>query len=894
MITAEKKQDTPCTALSGKRTDLIARFLEGKAPDFTEKHALLLDEYFQKSYEQSRIGPQIKLAKNPYAVIALGGYGRKEQCLLSDVDLMILFEKKVLNWADRLIREKVYPLWDLGLDVAHATRSVKECVELARKDISVLTSILDARFVCGMSNVYVNLIAQIRRRVLNGSSGKLIFSLLESNEKRRAYFGDSSYRLEPNLKEGLGGLRDYHTMLWIARIKSNIRSIRDLEYEGFLSHEEYARLKKALSFIFMVRSWLHKLTQRKDDRLYFEYQIRIAQALGFKDQNGQKGVERFLGKLHGEMEFIKHLYRVFLHEQGFGGAHNQRKRTVKKTRVQGLEINRGMIGFTDSEAILNKPALIMEIFSESDSHQLPLNAEAKRLVREFSFLVNTPLLKDTKIKDTKMDKLFEHILVQGNPSCNSLDEMRSTGILNRLIPEWDGIVNRIQFNEYHLYPVDKHSLYAVKILHRWREKEEKSNEPMCCEVYKSLSNPRLLHWAVLLHDIGKGQADADHSRAGAEMVTDILERFRFSTEDIQTVAFLVKEHLLLIKTATRRDINDEETCIFCARCIRDLDRLKMLYLLTIADSISTGPNAWNEWTSSLLRNLFVNVHKIIEKGELASEAAVQTIQEKKKAVKKALLERKGNSAEENTDGATFLNFLSPRYLLAVDTEEIMDHMALNDQLTLNEQLKDQAVVWQIRKNPESNSRTVTICARDAPGLFSDIAGVFTLNNIDILNAQVFTWRNLTALDIFEVRPPPDPMFEQEKWDRVFQDLKAVIKGDLDIKPILKEKIAVYRISRAKIQDCSCQVKVDNEASSFFTIIDVFAYDFPGLLFNITHTLFALGLDVWVAKIATKIDQVVDVFYVRDFDGQKIDSEAKVGRLKKEIAAVILGPSYRSV
>ena len=873
MVLMEHEINTPCSTLIQKREELINRFLAGKEPEFTVKYALLIDDYFQESYEQSKIGPQLNITKNPYAIIALGGYGRKEQCLFSDVDLMILFEKKVVNTADELIKEMVYPLWDMGLDVGHATRSIKECVGLAKKDISVLTSLLDARFICGMSNVYFNLIEQLRYKVLNGKASKLISWLLEANEKRHDYFGDSSYRLEPNLKEGVGGLRDYHTMLWIARIKSNIKVNRDLEYEGFLSNEEYDRLKKALAFIFQVRSRLHELTQRKSDRLHFEYQIKLAQSLGFKDTTGQKGVERFLGKLHGEMEFIKQQYRVFLYEQGFGQKHHRKKKPVKKTRVEGLEINRGMIGFVASEALLENPSLIMEIFRESDRYHLPLSAEAKRLIREFSYLVNTDFRKNSR-----MIRLFERILVMGDPSFNVLDEMLDTGMLSRFIPELSSIVNRIQFDEYHIYPVDKHTLHALQTVQKWRKKEEKQNEPMCSEVYDELKKPALLHWAVLLHDVGKGQATDDHSEAGEILVPKILGRFNFKEEDIQTVAFLVKEHLLLIKTATRRDINDEETCIFCARRIRDTERLKMLYLLTIADSVSTGPNAWNEWTASLLRNLFVKIHKMIEKGELASEAAIEVIEEKKSKIRELLSKRKDPHGIEET-----MNILSPRYLLSVSTDDVISHIALNDKRNGKE------VIWDITKNPKSNTRTVTLCAKDSPGLFSKIAGVFTLNSIDILNVQVFTWRNFTALDIFEVKPPPDPMFEEERWDRALKDLSAVIKGELDIKPALKEKMVTYNSIPAKIQERPCRVVVDNDTSSFFTIVEVFAYDFPGLLFNVTHTLFSLGLDVWVSKIATKVDQVVDVFYVRDFDGQKIDSKELEDRIKKEILSVICLP-----
>jgi [protein-PII] uridylyltransferase len=861
---------TPFLTLGKSREDLISRFLRGEEPQFTENYTRLLDEYFQESYEKSQVGPGLKMTKNPYGVIALGGYGRKEQCLFSDVDLLVLFEKKVMDEADGLIKEMVYPLWDMGLDVGHATRSIKECVGLAKKDISVLTSLLDARFICGMSNVYLELMDQVRQKVVNGKSGKIIERLVETNAERHRYFGDSSYRLEPNLKEGVGGLRDYHTLLWIARIKSNIKAVRDLEYEGYLSHGEYERLDHALEFIFLVRSRLHNLAGRKSDRLHFEHQIKLSGALGFEDSNGRKGVEQFLGKLHGEMEFIKQLYRVFLYDQGFGEGSRRKKKPLKKTRVEGLEIQRGMISFNSPEVLLEKPTLIMEIFRESDRYHLPLSAEAKRLVREFLYI-----LDDAFRRSPRMIRLFERILVFGDPSFNVLDEMLDTGLLTAMIPEVENIRNRIQFDEYHLYPVDKHSLHAVQTVQKWRNREENHNEPMCVKVYGELKNPALLHWAVLLHDIGKGYATEDHAITGEAVVQTLLKNLGFPEEDRGVIAFLVREHLFLIKIATRRDINDEETCLFCASRVKDPERLKMLYLLTIADSVSTGPNAWNEWTASLLRNLFIKVLKMLEKGDMVSEADAGLVEEKKRILREALQGRK-----DPGDIDKLLGVLPPRYLMSIPAGHMVAHMGLFDRL------KDQDVVWEIAGNGKSNTRTVTICAKDAPGLFSKIAGVFTLNSIDILNVQVFTWRNNTALDIFEVKPPPDPVFEEEKWDRALKNLKAVISGDLDLEPALKVKMEAYRMASAKIKARPIRVKVDNTSSSFFTLIEVFAYDYSGLLHDITHTLFTLGLDVWVAKIATKVDQVVDVFYVRDFDGQKMDSKDQEEKIIRALKAVI--------
>jgi len=295
--------DPSSEKLREKSESLISGFLEAREPNFIKKHARILDDYFHQCFENSIVGPRMAADKNLYAVIALGGYGREEQCIHSDVDLLFLFEKNVPEDAEDLVREIIYPLWDMGLDVGYATRAIKECVNLALEEVEVLTSILDARFICGMSPLYSTLMEKLGHRITPRRSNKIIAGLIENNRQRHMYFVDSVYLFEPNLKEGQGGLRDYHTMLWIARIKSNLRQFRDFEYHGYLSHDEFESLREALQFIWNIRNRLHHITGRKCDQLYFEYQAPLATALKFKKENGQQPVERFLSELHGHMEF---------------------------------------------------------------------------------------------------------------------------------------------------------------------------------------------------------------------------------------------------------------------------------------------------------------------------------------------------------------------------------------------------------------------------------------------------------------------------------------------------------------------------------------------------------------------------------------------------------------
>jgi [protein-PII] uridylyltransferase len=855
--------------LQQKTQALIARFLKGKEPDFLKQHARLLDDYFRQAFETSMVGPRMDIGQNPYAIIALGGYGREEQCIHSDVDMLFLFKKKVPKEAENLIQEIIYPLWDIGLDVGYATRSLKECLALGGKDYEVLTPMLDARFVCGWSLIYADLLEQLREGIIVKKSRKIINWLVENNELRHAHFGDSAYLLEPNLKEGQGGLRDYHTMLWIARIAFNAKQSRDLEYLGLLSHEEFQRLNRSIAFIWGVRNRMHHVCGRKCDQLHFENQVKLAQSLNYKRINGQQPVERFMGELHGQMEALKQQHLMFLHELGYEKKRKRKRKSQKKSAVDGLEVIKwGMLNFGGPEAIIKKPELLMKIFEESARLKIPLSAEAKRLVKEFSYLADKAFRTCEPVV-----KSFEQILVAPAPKFNVLNEMLNTGFLEKFIPQFHSVRNRIQYDEYHLYPVDRHLLRTVQTVKKFGTAQDSSLDPLCENIYRNLRRKKLLLWAALLHDIGKGQSEEDHSSKGAKLVKTILTQKGLAPADIETVAFLVQEHLLLIKTATRRDIHDEETAISCARKIKNIERLKMLFLLTVADSIATGPMAWNDWTATLLRDFFLKTLNVLEKGELATAKAVEVVEQKKR---EAMGSDRNRSAKQKIEA--LLDVMSPRYLLYIPAHEIKKHIALYNDLAAG----NSEFIWEIGRAADADTRSVTICAQDRPGLISKIAGVFTLNNIDILDVQAFTWRNNVALDIFKVTPPPDPILEDEKWSRTAADLEAALSEELDLTAALNKKMRGYRNVKTGLNQKPHQVTVDNTSSSFFTIIEVFTYDFPGLLFSITDSLYRYDLNIWIAKIATKADQVVDVFYVRDVNGQKVDLPDQVAGLKAAI------------
>jgi len=733
----------------------------------------------------------------------------------------------------------------------------------------VLTSMLDARFLCGISSLYSDLKEGIQDKVLRRRGRALLKWLVETSQKRHAQFGDSAYLLEPNVKEGLGGLRDYHAIRWIAWCKYRVKQVSELVDNGHLARDEFEGLSEAVSFIWRVRNWLHKITGRKCDQLYFEHQVKLAGDLGFEDVNGQQAVERCLGEMHGHMEFVKHLHRSFLNRVMPRGQKPYRRKIVSRLRTPGLRILNEALHFEFPEAVRQNSLLLIKIFEQSALLGVPLSIDAVRLVRRC-----LPMIDEGFRSSDAVVRSLRRILVSPPQTFNALNEMLNTGILVALVPEMKAIINRIQYDEYHVHPVDKHSLLAVRILKGLVDPTSEEGGPLYPQLYQEMANPELVLWAALFHDVGKGVPEEDHSEQGAEIARRVFTRMGFPSDDIDTISFLVREHLSMVKTATQRDIQDEKLVVQFARKFRQIDDLKMLYLLTVADCMATGPKAWNSWTDVLLREIFFKVHHILRKGELATKTSGEIVDKKREEVF-----RRARSMPREKLEALFEN-LSPRYLLYTPSKDIVRHVELY------RMLGDVPFVIDPGTPSGEYFRTVTVCARDRPGLFSSISGVLTLNNLDILNANIYTWRNQIALDIFTVRAPRDSLREDELWSRLRNDLHAVLSGALALDAALDEKLLSYRPTRRSGQKKPDKIVVDNENSGFFTIVEVHTHDFPGLLYKITNALFRRNLDVLISKIATNVDQVVDIFYVRDMDGQKVDDKEAVAGIKDAIGQVL--------
>lgn len=864
---------SPAEILKEEQKALLARFLAGRESAFPARNAEILDEYFRQSFARSQVGPRLRLDRNPCALVALGGYGRKELCLRSDVDLLVLFERRVPAEAKELVQELLYPLWDLGLELGHAVRSARECLSMAARDFEVLTSLTDARFLCGLPAVCSALRAEVYEKILRRRSGRFVAWHAERSRARHERYGDSSFLLEPDLKEGLGGLRDYHVLLWVLRARCKVRSVEDLEDLGIFSQDEFQGLVEAVAFLWAVRNRLHALAGRKCDRLYFEHQVRIADSMGFRRHNGQRGVERFLAVLHGHLEFIKRLHLAFLDR---AAPSSRRIGFRPRTRSRGLVAGRRGMEFEDPELIASDPSLLFKIFEQSGRLGIPLSLEARRIVRGSLSLVDDALRRSqgTGAALRRIVSSARHITLV-------LSEMFHTGLLAAALPELRGIVHRIQYDEYHHYPVHTHLVQTLQNLKDLKDLEAAPWDPLGSSVLADISDPEPLYWAALLHDVGKQSPGGNHAERGARIARGILRRVGLPEDRADLAVLLVRQHLLLVHTATQRDLGDEKVIVQCARQIRSVEALRMLYLLTVADCRATGPRAWNEWTSVLLRELFHKILHVLERGELATTAAVETVERKRRLL---LAQQTDLSHEERS---ALFEQMSTRYLLQMPPEEILRH------LDLYRRLGERLFVLDYRAGPAEDLRTLTLCARDQPGLFSKTAGVLTLNGLDILSAQIHTWRNQIALDLFHVKAPPDPLFEHERLARVESDLQAVLEGSLCLEEELGRKLAQIGPTRFRpLPDGADRIVLNNRTSDFFTVIEVTTRDEPGLLYRLTDALYRAGLDIRVARIATKADQALDVFYVREVEGGKVEGETRIQTIRAALESAIPVPTAR--
>ncbi|NDY42483.1 [protein-PII] uridylyltransferase [Dissulfurirhabdus thermomarina] len=822
--------------------DLWARGLSGRA--LLHAHADRMDAWLAERFREA-------WGEAPgMALVALGGYGRRELFPYADVDLLVLYDEAASGRVAGVAERILYPLWDLGLEVGHGVRTVADCLEQAGRDFFFQVALLEARRLAGDRGLFDGLRSAFAAAVLEDRRAEFARAMAAHRAERLRRFGGHAYLLEPHLKESPGGLRDVNAVFWTGKAVFGLADPGAFEEAGLFTAEQRARFEAAWDALVRLRNRLHLAAGRRNDRLYFERQQELAAALGYRGGDGMLGVERFMREVYGHLEtvrvtadlFFEHVEEVL--EPGAAGGAGRRLEP-------GLEVRGGRVRFADPEAPRRRPWLLMRAFAWSARTGAPLHHSARTLVRDHLDLVD-----DRLRRSRRMAAAFLAALTEAADPRRVLDPMLETGLLAAYIPEFAQVVALAQHDVYHVFTVDRHLLQTVAEVRRLRDEEP--------HLFADLASPHVLFLAALFHDIGKG-GGGGHAERGAKAAETIGRRMGLAPKERACLAFLVRHHLFLTDTALRRDLDDEDLILRCARTIRDPDRLRMLYLLSIADGRATGPAAWTQWRAVLVQELFLKVAHLLERTDLASPDRIQAVEWMRRQVAERL---RGSDAPAP-------GVFPEDYLLAFGPDEVAGHVRLAARVAEGRGPvvvpADQGTCW-----------SVLVMARDRAGLLARICGVFALHNLRVLGARIFTWSDGTAVDVLEVAPALEgEALGDHDWERLRADMAAALSGRLGL---------TYRIrgKRPPVGERGClrpevRVEVDDTVSDFHTVVEVYAPARAGLLYDITRTLAEFGVDISRARVSTHVDQVVNVFYVRDRHGAKIDDPDLREEIRRALA-----------
>jgi [protein-PII] uridylyltransferase len=788
----------------------------------------------------------------------------------SDIDLLFLHTWRVTPYVEWVAEKLLYTLWDAGLDVGHAIRSIAESVRLAGKDMKVKTSLLDARYLCGDRALYDDFERAVDEQLVKRNGDRFIREKLEENRLRHERYGGSVYLLEPDIKEGEGGLRDIHTALWIAKVKLHAKGLDDLAQRGVLSPKDLSELKGSQDFLWRVRNELHFSSGKHQDQLTFEQQEKVAHAFGFEDDGAVKGVESFMRSYYLHASQISRLSSLIIHRITDSSEAGQRgARSSGKEIREGVRVSKGLLWISDPAVLTAHPENLVTLFVDLQRHGAEIDQTSRELIRERLHLMDERLRRSPVV-----NAAFFQILKGEQRVYETLLEMHRCGVLGAFIPEFGRLLCMVLHDLYHIYTVDQHSLRAAKELERLKAGEFREPLPLLTQLAREVEKIEILYLGLLFHDIGKGYGGG-HSEIGTRIVRKIARRMRLNVDDGAQLEFLVRHHLLLAHTAFRRDIEDEKMVIDFAQSVGSIANLKMLYVLTYADTRAVGPEVWNNWKGSLLAGLYLRALEILEsreKGEFRREDRKSKVRRIQARLRRRLARKYAAEAIRH-----FLQSMPDRYFLATPEDDMPAHFEIM------QQLGDQVYLSRVRHFPQEEYSEMAICAKDAPGLFARITGVFAAMGLDILSARITTRKDGLILDVFRISHSgrAEVVTAPEKWSRLRATLEKVLAGAVDVARLVEDS-GRPSLFKKKAPKVPTWIQIDNESSDDFTIVEVYTQDRIGVLFTITYGLYQLGISIHLAKISTNVDQVADVFYVTDDQGAKIRQKERLEKIRQAL------------
>ena len=805
------------------------------------------------------------------SIISVGGYGRREMAPFSDVDLLFLTPYKMAPWSENVIETVLYLLWDLKLKVGHSSRSIKDCLRLGSEDYTIRTAMLEHRFVCGDINLASQLNEKLWKNLFSGTAKDFISAKLIERENRHEKHGQR-YMVEPNVKEGKGGLRDLQSLYWIAKYVYQTQNISDLVDLNVFRSDEYLQFEQAEEFLWAVRCQMHHLADRAIEQLSFDLQVEVASAMGYHDSRDQRAVEIFMQDYFRHATRVGDLTRIFL--TSLEAVHAKDEPLLERIFKRKPKIDNNYIVIHNRLAIksekefLTNPINLLKLFSEALRTGLLIHPNAMRLVSANLAMVNNEFRASTEAQQIFLELLLKH----GNPE-RALRRMNELGFLAKFIPEFEPIVAMMQFNMYHSYTVDEHTIQCLKTLAQIEKGELVEELPIASSILKDGVNRKVIYIALLLHDIGKGRSD-DHSILGAKIAKQVSPRLGLNKQETETVEWLVRYHLLMSDMAQKRDISDPRTVRDFAKAVQSVKRLNLLTVLTVCDVRSVGPDTWNNWKATLIRQLYAETKAILEQGAEALNRE-NRMTEAKKALREKL------SEWDNKDIKIETGRHYPPYWQGFQIDAQFAFAKLLRNLGADE--------IKIELTPDTDRDATRICfaLSDHPGIFSRLAGALALVGANVVDARSYTSKDGFATAAFWIQDGDGSPYNQARFSRLRRMIEKTLSGEVITREAIKERDKFKK--REKAFKVPTSITFDNEGSEIYTIIEVDTRDRPGLLFDLTRTLANMNVYIASAVIATYGEQVVDSFYVKDMFGLKFHSESKQKKLEQNLRqAITLG------
>jgi [protein-PII] uridylyltransferase len=867
-------------ALDAGRGEMRRRF-EARASGTETVRGLsfLMDQLIRVLHDF--VGAHVYPLANPTSgerltLVAVGGYGRGDLAPYSDIDLLFLLPYKLTPHTEQVVEYMLYALWDLGLKVGQATRSVEDTLRQAKGDLTIRTAVLEARYIWGDQDLFNDLKRRFESDIIKGTAAEYVQAKLAERDERHARMGDSRYVVEPNVKEGKGGLRDLHTLFWIAKYIYRVDDVEKLVDQNVLSSKEAHRFARAQDFLWTVRCHLHFLTERAEDRLTFDRQSEVGRRMRYTDHAGTRGVERFMKHYFLIAKDVGDLTRIFCAqleaEQERRPRFHWKPWIARKRQVAGFAVDAGRLDVAKESAFKDDPVNLLRLFHAAQENDLDIHPHALRLVTRSLKLIDPGLRADPEA-----NRLFMEMLTSKKEPEITLRRMNEAGVFGRFVPDFGRVVAQMQYDMYHVYTVDEHTLFAIGILHKIEVGELEEELPLATEIVRTIDSRRALYLAVLLHDIAKGRG-GDHSELGAQVAERLGPRVGLTAEETETVAWLVRFHLLMSNTAFKRDIDDPQTIRDFAARVQSPERLKLLLILTAADIRAVGPKVWNGWKATLLRELY---HRTVEEmsGGLVADSRDKRIAAAQAAVRQLLPDF---TPEEM---ASFIAKGYPSYWLSFDAPTHARHA----RLTREAERSGAPLTVDTRVDLRRAVTEITLYTADHAGLFSRIAGALALAGANIVDAKILTLSNGMALDSFWVQDQSGGAFDRpDKLAKLAVLFENVLSGK--VKPHIELAAPEAIPSRTRVFVVPPRVLIDNKASLTHTVIEVNGRDRSGLLFELTRALTSLNLQIFSAKISTYGEKVVDVFYVKDLFGHKVEHERKLKDIRERLAGVLADPA----